>query len=136
MHGFEGIEHLRQDEHQFLLRHGLACPLHALREAFAIHQVHHVVGGAVLVEEVMHTDDVWIDQLAQTLRLFLELLLLGSEGALVLRQADGDVGTVALTAAHPFDVEFLAAINDCQQYLFIKVFYCFFDFFLCHNFFK
>ena len=77
------------------------------RQTFAFDKVHHIIGGAVLVEQVVHPYNVLVFEFAQAACFLAELFALCIECALVLGKADGDVSCIVHAAAHAFNKEFL-----------------------------
>ena len=70
---FQGIERLFKIA-PHLLFDQFASLLHHIAQRLAVNEVHHVVGGAVLVEQVAHLHDVLVLQFTQSLGLGFELL--------------------------------------------------------------
>ena len=104
------VEHLVEDLPDGGLVERVADLLEIVAEVLAIDEVHDIVGRAVLLEEVVDTDDMRTGEFAQAHGLLLELVALGLEGGSVLLVADADSGRIFVALRHALEEELLDGV--------------------------
>ena len=107
---FQRVEHLVEDLPDGSLVERVADLLEIVAEVLAIDEVHDIVGRAVLLEEVVDTDDMRTGEFAQAHGLLLELVALGLEGGSVLLVADADSGRIFVALRHALEEELLDGV--------------------------
>ena len=116
MHMLQGFRHAADVFYCLLLGQG-ATAFHQLRQRFALDVLHHVVGGAVFLEDVVDADDVGVVQLGDDLGLFQELRQVPFHLFAVGVGAQGDGGGVLPAAAEVAHEELLDGYAPVEQFL-------------------
>ena len=74
MHLLQSVKHLLKHVAHLFFFHGLASTLETLLEVLAIDIVHDIVGRPILIEQVIHPDNVRVMEFAQAQSLLPEFL--------------------------------------------------------------
>ena len=83
-------QHLLQDDDNISLGQWRSGALHTLGQRLAVDETHDIVGRLVLLEEVVHLDDMAVVKTSQPLRLLEKLVLHLQEHIAVVSHADSD----------------------------------------------
>ena len=117
MGSFQSIKDLRKELHDFRFGQWFAGSSQSIAQVLTVDVVHDIVGGSVLLKQVMHPDDMLVVEFAQSTRLFLELLQLRSEGFTIIGIADAYRRVVIVTLADTTHEELLDGILFPELYV-------------------
>ena len=101
VYALQCVEHLCEIAHHLFVVQGCLQAFELSAQVLPVDVVHDIIGGAVLLEKVMHPDDMFVVQFSESACFFLELLQLLIEERKVVDIAHADGGIVVIALRHP-----------------------------------
>ena len=118
MDAVEGVQHLVEYGHHLLFGKWCGGMLDLVAQTLSFDEIHHIIGCAILFEQVVHRHEVCIVEMSQTVCLVVEPLPLTLEKLLVGFYRHNDGMAILVTTAESTEEVFLdghALVETCQR---------------------